>query len=34
MGTKFWLESLKGTDYSEDLGVENKLRGRRLHSSG
>jgi hypothetical protein len=26
MRTKFWLESLKGRDHSEDLGVDGMIR--------
>jgi len=25
MHTKFWLESLKGRDHSEDLGIDGKI---------
>jgi hypothetical protein len=25
MHTKFWLESLKGRDHSEDLGVDERI---------
>jgi hypothetical protein len=44
MRTRFWFESLKGRDHSEDLGVDgkiilklilgNRVRGRELDSSG
>jgi hypothetical protein len=26
MRTKFWLGNLKGTDHSEDLGVDGKIK--------
>jgi hypothetical protein len=25
MHTKFWLENLKGRDYSEDIGVDGRI---------
>jgi hypothetical protein len=37
MRTKFWLESLKGRDHSEDLGIDgriNRFEGCELDSYG
>jgi hypothetical protein len=30
MHTKFWLENLKGRDYSEDIGIDRRILDRCL----